>query len=80
MYEAALYLIESGHAYVDSQSAEEMRANRGTLTEPGRDSPYRGRSVEENLTHRRDSADLARWDVNVEGGGRTLLAYRVRTL
>jgi glutaminyl-tRNA synthetase (EC 6.1.1.18) len=49
MYEAAQHLIKSGHAYVDSQSAEEMRANRGTLTEPGRDSPFRGRSVEENL-------------------------------
>ena len=42
-------LIRSGHAYVDSQSAEEMRANRGTLNEPGKDSPYRNRSVEENL-------------------------------
>jgi glutaminyl-tRNA synthetase len=38
-----------GKAYVDSQSAEEMRANRGTLSEPGRNSPYRDRSVEENL-------------------------------
>jgi glutaminyl-tRNA synthetase len=49
MYEAAQYLIRSGHAYVDSQSAEEMRASRGTLTEPGRDSPFRSRSAEENL-------------------------------
>jgi glutaminyl-tRNA synthetase len=49
MYEAAQCLIESGHAYVDSQSAEEMRANRGTLTEPGEDSPFRARSTEENL-------------------------------
>lgn len=49
MYSFAEYLIQSGHAYVDSQSAEEMRANRGTLTEPGKDSPYRNRSVEENL-------------------------------
>jgi glutaminyl-tRNA synthetase len=49
MYEAAQSLIRSGHAYVDSQSAEEMRANRGTLTEPGRDSPNRGRSADENL-------------------------------
>jgi len=45
----AEYLIDSGHAYVDSQSAEEMRASRGTLTEPGRDSPYRQRSVAENM-------------------------------
>ncbi|MBI2295992.1 MAG: glutamine--tRNA ligase/YqeY domain fusion protein [Betaproteobacteria bacterium] len=49
MYEAAEYLVRSGHAYVDSQSAEEMRANRGTLTEPGNNSPYRNRSVDENL-------------------------------
>ncbi len=49
MYRAAQYLIESGHAYVDQQSADEMRANRGTLTEPGKDSPYRSRSPQENL-------------------------------
>ena len=48
MFACAEYLIESGHAYVDSQSAEEMRARRGTLTEPGQDSPYRNRSIEEN--------------------------------
>ena len=50
MYRAAEYLVESGHAYVDSQSAEEMRANRGTLTEHGIDSPYRNRSPSENLS------------------------------
>jgi len=49
MYEAAEYLIRSGHAYVDSHSAEEMREARGTLFQPGKDSPYRSRSVEENL-------------------------------
>ncbi|HMM54156.1 MAG TPA: glutamine--tRNA ligase/YqeY domain fusion protein [Candidatus Desulfobacillus sp.] len=49
MYAAAEHLIEAGHAYVDSQSAEEMRVNRGTLTEPGRDSPWRDRSAAENL-------------------------------
>jgi glutaminyl-tRNA synthetase len=49
MYRAAEYLVERGHAYVDSQSAEEIRANRGTLTEPGRDSPYRNRKPAENL-------------------------------
>jgi glutaminyl-tRNA synthetase len=49
MYRAAQYLIEAGDAYVDAQSADEMRANRGTLTEPGKDSPYRSRSSEENL-------------------------------
>ena len=49
MYACALSLIRAGKAYVDSQSADEMRANRGTLTEPGKDSPYRQRSVEENV-------------------------------
>ena len=49
MVACAEYLISAGHAYVDSQSAEEMRARRGTLTEAGRDSPYRGRSVAENM-------------------------------
>ncbi len=49
LYCWALELIKAGKAYVDSQSAEEMRANRGTLTEPGKNSPYRERSVEENL-------------------------------
>jgi glutaminyl-tRNA synthetase len=49
MYACAEYLIQSGNAYVDSLSADEMRAYRGTLNEPGKDSPYRSRSVEENL-------------------------------
>ncbi len=49
MYEAAEYLIGAGHAYVDSQSAEDMRRNRGTLTEPGRESPFRNRAPAENL-------------------------------
>ncbi|NWG39579.1 MAG: glutamine--tRNA ligase/YqeY domain fusion protein [Hydrogenophilaceae bacterium] len=49
MYACAEYLITSGNAYVDSLTAEEMRAYRGTLNEPGKDSPYRTRSVEENL-------------------------------
>jgi len=49
LYQYAIDLIKQGKAYVDSQSAEEMRANRGTLTEPGVDSPYRERSIEENL-------------------------------
>ncbi|MGN2247975.1 glutamine--tRNA ligase/YqeY domain fusion protein [Frateuria sp. GZRR35] len=48
-YRAALKLIEDGKAYVDDLSAEEVREYRGTLTEPGRNSPYRDRSVEENL-------------------------------
>jgi glutaminyl-tRNA synthetase len=49
LYQWALTLIKKGKAYVDSQSAEEMRINRGTLTRPGIDSPYRKRSVAENL-------------------------------
>ncbi|SMF66553.1 glutaminyl-tRNA synthetase [Paenibacillus uliginis N3/975] len=49
MYSRAVLLIKKGKAYVDDQSAEEIRANRGTLTEPGQNSPYRDRSVEENL-------------------------------
>ena len=49
MYHAAECLIEDGHAYVDSLNAEQMRALRGTHTEPGRNSPYRDRGVEENL-------------------------------
>jgi glutaminyl-tRNA synthetase len=49
MYQFAEYLVQAGHAYVDSQSAEELRASRGTLTEGGRASPYRDRSTAENL-------------------------------
>ena len=50
MYEAAEYLVTAGHAYVDRQSAEQMRANRGTLTEPGKASPDRDRSPAEHLS------------------------------
>jgi glutaminyl-tRNA synthetase len=49
LYEWALKLIRDGKAYVDDLSAEEIRKYRGTLTEPGKDSPHRNRSVEENL-------------------------------
>jgi glutaminyl-tRNA synthetase len=49
LYEWAELLIKAGKAYVDDQSQEEMRASRGTLTEPGRNSPFRNRPVEENL-------------------------------
>jgi glutaminyl-tRNA synthetase len=49
LYAFAEWFIEQGLAYVDSQSAEEMRATRGTLTEPGRPSPYRERGIAENL-------------------------------
>ena len=49
LYEFGEYLIQHGLAYVDSQTADDMRRNRGTLTEPGTDSPFRTRSVAENL-------------------------------
>jgi len=49
LYEWAVQLIKDGKAYVDDLSPEEIREYRGTLTEPGKDSPYRDRSVEENL-------------------------------
>ena len=49
LYGWAEHLIIEGLAYVDDQSPEEMRASRGTLTEPGRDSPYRERGIDENL-------------------------------
>jgi len=57
MYRAAELLIQHDYAYVDSQTADEMRENRGTLTEPGKDSPFRTRSVEENLTLFREMRD-----------------------
>ncbi len=57
MYRAAESLIETGHAYVDEQSADEMRINRGTLTEAGKDSPYRSRSVADNLARFREMRD-----------------------
>jgi len=49
LYEWAEGLIKAGYAYVDDQSQDEIRASRGTLTEPGKNSPFRDRSVEENL-------------------------------
>jgi glutaminyl-tRNA synthetase len=49
LYEWAIKLVKMGKAYVDDQSPEEVSRNRGTLTEPGKESPYRNRSVEENL-------------------------------
>jgi glutaminyl-tRNA synthetase len=48
LYELAVQLIEAGQAYVCDLTAEEIRQHRGTLTEPGQDSPYRNRSIEEN--------------------------------
>jgi glutaminyl-tRNA synthetase len=49
LYGWAVHLIQAGKAYVDDQSQDEIRATRGTLTEPGRNSPFRDRSVDENL-------------------------------
>ncbi|MGH9311624.1 MAG: glutamine--tRNA ligase/YqeY domain fusion protein [Vicinamibacterales bacterium] len=49
LYAYAVHLIQAGKAYVDSQSADEIRRSRGTLTEPGLESPFRSRSVAENL-------------------------------
>ena len=49
LYDVAVTLVESGAAYVDSLSADEIREYRGTLTQPGKNSPHRDRSVEENL-------------------------------
>ena len=49
LYEWAAHLVRAGKAYVDDLSADQIREYRGTLTEPGRESPYRGRAVEENL-------------------------------
>jgi glutaminyl-tRNA synthetase len=49
LYQWAVHLIKTGNAYVDHLTADEIREYRGTLTQPGRDSPYRNRSVDENL-------------------------------
>jgi glutaminyl-tRNA synthetase len=49
LYEWALQLVKAGKAYVDDLTAEEIRQHRGTLTEPGKESPFRNRSIEENL-------------------------------
>jgi glutaminyl-tRNA synthetase len=57
MYEAAEHLIGAGHAYVDQQTAEEMRINRGTLKEAGKNSPWRDRPREESLALFREMRD-----------------------
>jgi len=57
MYRAAECLIEAGHAYVDEQTPEEMRANRGDFGKPGVDSPYRMRSPADNLARFREMRD-----------------------
>ena len=57
MYRAAEHLIEAGHAYVDEQTPEEMRNNRGDFGKPGINSPFRSRSPSENLTRFREMRD-----------------------
>ena len=57
MYRAAEYLIESGNAYVDEQSAEEMRIHRGDFVKPGVNSPFRSRTVAENIARFREMRD-----------------------
>jgi glutaminyl-tRNA synthetase len=57
MYRAAEHLIEAGHAYVDEQTPEEMRANRGDFGKPGVNSPFRTRTPAENLTRFREMRD-----------------------
>jgi glutaminyl-tRNA synthetase len=57
MYRAAEHLIEAGHAYVDEQTAEEMRQNRGDFGKPGVDSPFRTRTQAENLARFREMRD-----------------------
>jgi glutaminyl-tRNA synthetase len=89
MVDFAEKLIEAGHAYVDSQSAEEMRANRGTLTEPGKASPYRNRTPAENLDLFRrmkagefaDGAHVLRAKIDMAAGNINLrdpAIYRIR--
>jgi glutaminyl-tRNA synthetase len=57
MYRAGEYLIEAGHAYVDEQTPEEMRVNRGDFGKAGTDSPFRSRSIDENLRRFREMRD-----------------------
>ncbi|MBI5925341.1 MAG: glutamine--tRNA ligase/YqeY domain fusion protein [Aquabacterium sp.] len=57
MYRAAEYLIDAGLAYVDEQTPEEMRANRGDFSTPGKDSPFRTRTPQENLNRFREMRD-----------------------
>ena len=89
MYEFAEKLIEAGLAYVDSQSAEEMRANRGTLTEAGKASPYRSRTPSESLDlfHRMkasefpDGTHILRAKIDMASGNINLrdpAIYRIR--
>ena len=89
LYEFAEQLIRGGHAYVDSQDNETIRAQRGTLTEPGTESPYRERTVEENLDLFRrmragefpDGAAVLRAKIDMASGNINLrdpVLYRIR--
>jgi glutaminyl-tRNA synthetase len=89
LYQWAEQLIRNGKAYVDSLTADEIREYRGTLTEPGRESPYRSRSVEENLDLFRrmrdgafeDGAHVLRAKIDMASGNinmRDPVMYRIR--
>ena len=91
LHDHAVALIGKGLAYVDSSSAEEMRAMRGTLTEPGEESPYRSRGIEENLAlfagMRRgdfeDGAHVLRAKIDMASGNINLrdpTLYRIRNV
>ncbi len=91
LYEYAVQLIRDGNAYVDSLSAEEIRAHRGTLTEPGKESPHRNRSVEENLDlfqrmragEFEDGAHVLRAKIDMASGNVNLrdpTLYRIRRM
>lgn len=89
MYEAAKVLINADLAYVDKQTAEEIRINRGSLTEPGKDSPFRNQSIEENLKlfekmksgHYKDGEMVLRAKINMASPNINLrdpAIYRIR--
>jgi glutaminyl-tRNA synthetase len=89
LYGYAVALIEAGKAYVDSLNADQIREYRGTLTEPGRESPYRGRSVGENLDlfarmragEFADGAHVLRAKIDMASGNLNLrdpVLYRIR--
>jgi len=89
LYRWAEELIKAGKAYVDSLTADQMREYRGTLTEPGRESPYRNRSVDENLDLFRrmraaefeDGAHVLRAKIDMASGNMNMrdpVMYRIR--
>ncbi|MBP1600425.1 MAG: glutaminyl-tRNA synthetase [Acidobacteria bacterium] len=91
LYAFAVQLIRQGNAYVDSLTPEEIREHRGTLTEPGRESPYRERSMEENLDlfermrngEFEDGAHVLRAKIDMTSGNinmRDPTIYRIRRL